>query len=449
MLRYSFELAVRGLRRFPKSTAMVVFTVALGLSACMTTVTLLHVLSADPLPGRSQHLYRAFVNTVKAEPRSDANADITGVYTEPNNQLEPRDVEALSAGHKAVRQAAMADITVDVVSGNGRHTLSQQNVLATSADFFRMFGVAFLHGEGWTKADDAEGAPLATIDTYTATKLFGTTAAVGKTIRLGKTLFRVIGVIEPFAPEPHFFGLEAWDYGTGDHPGEGVFVPYTAAMAAQIVENDTFYGLCDAGTQPKDGLTWNQERCSWLNYWVQLDTPQQVAAYRTYLMDYSRQQKVLAGYSKPAVAHLDSVSQWLQKNAVVTDSVRLNVWLAASFLVLCMFNVAGLLTARFLRRSSEIGIRRALGAPWLAVFLHCVLESGLACLVGGVLALPLTLIGLWIVRQQDTSFAGLARLDPAMFVALFGLAIAVGVLVGLLPAWRASRIEPGLQIKTN
>ena len=54
MFAYNLELALHGLRRFPRSTLLVVLTVALGLAACMTTLTLLHVLSADPLPGRSQ-----------------------------------------------------------------------------------------------------------------------------------------------------------------------------------------------------------------------------------------------------------------------------------------------------------------------------------------------------------------------------------------------------------
>jgi putative ABC transport system permease protein len=124
------------------------------------------------------------------------------------------------------------------------------------------------------------------------------------------------------------------------------------------------------------------------------------------------------------------------------------VWLAASFLVLCMANVAGLLGAKFLHRSSEIGIRRALGAPRRAVFAQYVLEAGAISVLGGVVALPLTMLGLWILRLQDQGFTDLARLDPAMFAGLFLLALAVGVLVGLLPAWRASAVEPGLQVKS-
>lgn len=73
----------------------------------------------------------------------------------------------------------------------------------------------------------------------------------------------------------------------------------------------------------------------------------------------------------------------------------------------------------------------------------------MACLVGGVLALPLTLLGLWVLRQQGDEFSGLVRLDPTMFGALFALTLAVGVLVGWVPAWRVSRVEPGLQVKSE
>ncbi|MGH8182146.1 MAG: ABC transporter permease, partial [Rhodanobacteraceae bacterium] len=162
-----------------------------------------------------------------------------------------------------------------------------------------------------------------------------------------------------------------------------------------------------------------------------------------------QQAKALASFGKTAKFKLTGVSQWLRRNHAVPDSARLNVWLAVSFLVLCMLNVTGLLSARFLRRSGEIGIRRALGAPRHSVFAQHILEAGLVCLIGGALAIPLTFLGLWILRLQDGDFAGLAHLDPGMLGALVLMSVAVGVVVGLLPAWRAAVIEPGLQVKSE
>jgi len=447
MFRYSFELAALGLRRFPKSTVLVVLTVALGLAACMTTLTLLHVLSADPLPGRSQDLYLAWVDTVLAKP-SNAGADVmalNGWKTTNYHNIKLGDAQALLTARRAARQTVVADMEADEVADDGRRAQNQQVVLATTSDFIPMFGVILRHGRDWTPAEDAARTPVAVIDTGLAQKLFGTANAVGRSVRLKHTLFRVVGVIEPFAPQPRFYALGTGAYSSDG--GENLYLPYTAALDAGLSPYDA--DGCDASYKSSNTSDFDPARCASLGLWVQLDAPAQVSAYRRFLQDYVERQKALAGFDKKPRSALTGVADWLKQNDVVPDSARLNVWLAGSFLLLCMLNVAGLLSARFLRRSGEVGMRRALGAPRRAVFLQHVLESGLACLAGGVLALPLTLLGLWILRQQGNDFAGLAHLDPAMFATLFMLALAVGALVGLLPAWRVSVVEPGLQVKSE
>jgi len=446
MLRYSFELAVHGLRRFPKSTVLVVLTVALGLAASMTTLTLLHVLSADPLPGRSQHLYLAWVDTVLAKPAGNSeDATLNGIKGSNYHRIKLADAQALLMAHHAVRQTVVADMAADEVSDDGKHVQSQQLILATTSDFIPMFGVSLRYGRDWTPAEDATRTPVAVIDTDLARKLFGTANAVGRGVRLKNTTFRVVGVIQPFATQPRFYTLDIGAYSSDG--GENLYAPYTAALDAGLVP--AYSDGCDASFKKFVYTPVDPARCAALGLWVQLDTPRQVSAYRSFLQNYAGQQMALAGFDKKPHAELTGVADWLKQNDVVPDSVRLNVWLAGSFLLLCMLDVAGLLSARFLRRSGEVGIRRALGAPRRAVFLQHVLESGLVCLVGGAFALPLTLLGLWILRQQSNEFSGLAQLDPTMFGALFASALVVGALVGLLPAWRVARVDPGLCIKSE
>lgn len=441
MLGYNAELALRGLRRSPKSTLLAVLTVALGLAATMTTLTLLHMLSADPLPGRSEHLYLAWVDTVQAKPADYSS--LNGVTVANFRRIKMPDAQALVQAHRAVRQAALAGMDVDVSRDDGAQRQNGQSLLATTSEFMPMFGVALRYGRSWTAAEDDARAPVAVIDVDLAEKLFGTGNAVGRSIRLDQAIFRVIGVSDRFAPQPHFYGLDRWAFSGSDR--ENVFVPYTAALDATLHPSGS--DGCDEGTA--HGLfSVDPAHCAWLALWVQLDTPGQVASYRDYLAGYAAQQKQLTGSARPAGSDLLSVSQWMTRQNVVPDSVRLNVWLAGSFLLLCMVNVAGLLAAKFLRRGGEIGIRRALGAPRRAVFTQHVLEATVVSLLGAVLALPLTELGLWILRIQAQGFTDLARLDPVMFGGLFALAMAVGVLVGVLPAWRASTVEPGLQVKS-
>jgi len=140
--------------------------------------------------------------------------------------------------------------------------------------------------------------------------------------------------------------------------------------------------------------------------------------------------------------------QWLDFNQVVPSDVRLQTWLAFAFLLICLFNTVGLLLAKFLHRSGEIGVRRALGATRGAVLTQCLVEAGLIGLIGGFGGWLLTLLGLALIRQQPVAYADLLHLDSTMFLATFVMAIVASLLAGAVPAWRASRVALGLQLKT-
>lgn len=440
MMGYSMELALRGLRRYPKTTALAVLTVAIGLAASMTTMALLHMLSADPLPGRSRHLYLAWVDAVQAKPQTYTSLDGAIVYN--YKRLKLPDAEALMLARRATMQAVVADVNA-LVEGDHEGQFSEE-LLATSSDFIPMFGVAMRDGRSWTAAEDAARAPVAVIDSALAQQLFGTVSAVGRVLRIKGHDFRVIGVSRPYSPQPHFYGLNDWTFSGSNR--ESIFMPYGAVVDAGLASSSTD-GCDDATEQSKRFIQVDPIHCEWLALWVRLDAPQDVAVYRSFLDHYARQQS-LESFGKKPQSQLLSVRQWLTLQNVIPDNVRLNVWLAGSFLLLCMVNVAGLLAAKFMRRGAEVGIRRALGASRRAVMLHHLLEAGMVCLLGGVLAWPLTLLGLALLRMQDQGFTDLARLDVGMFAGLFALALAVGVLVGLLPSWRVAMVQPGLQVKS-
>lgn len=441
MFGYSVELALHGLRRFPKTTALAVLTVAIGLAASMTTLALLHILSADPLPGRSQHLYLAWVDTLQAKP--DDYKPIDGAGADHYRRIKMPDAQALMASHPDIRQTVVAGVWSHV-EGEGGRSPEDQFLLMTNSNFFPMFGVALREGRTWTAAEDAARAPVAVIDSDLAQALFGTVHAVGHTMRVKDHAIRVIGVSERYAPQPHFYVLEQWAFSGSRH--DSMFMPYTTALDVGIQPANSD-GCDDITDKDKALLHVDATHCAWMGYWVQLDTAQDAAAYRAYLANYAQQQKALVTFGKKPQSQLIGLREWLTLKNVVPDNVRLNVWLAVSFLLLCMVNVAGLLAAKFMRRSAEIGIRRALGAPRVAVILQHLIEAAVVCLLGGVLAWPLTLLGLTLLRMQDQGFTDLARLDLPMFGALFALSLLVGVLVGWLPSWRVSMVQPGLQVK--
>ena len=90
-------------------------------------------------------------------------------------------------------------------------------------------------------------------------------------------------------------------------------------------------------------------------------------------------------FTRPPNVRLRNVMEWLDFQQVVPSDVRLQAWLAFGFLAVCLLNTVGLLLAKFLRRSQEIGVRRALGASRRAIFAQFLVEAGSVGLVGGVL----------------------------------------------------------------
>ena len=163
----------------------------------------------------------------------------------------------------------------------------------------------------------------------------------------------------------------------------------------------------------------------------------------------SDQQRASGRFQRPTNVRLRNVMEHLEVNRVVPGDVRLQLWLAFGFLAVCLLNTVGLLLAKFLRRSGEIGVRRALGASRRSIFAQCLVEAGTVGLAGGVLGLGLAALGLWAVRQQPTDYADLAHLDPVMLLTTFALAVAASVLAGLVPAWHACQIAPAIQLKSQ
>ena len=189
--------------------------------------------------------------------------------------------------------------------------------------------------------------------------------------------------------------------------------------------------------------------CTWVQYWVELESAGKAGDYRNYLVNYSNQQRAAGRFERPANVRLRNVVELLEFNKIVPGDVRLQLWLALGFLLVCLVNTVGLLLAKFLRRSGEIGVRRALGASRSEIFKQCLVEAGTVGVAGGVLGLLLALLGLWAVRQQPASYASLAHLDASMLLSTFALAILASLLAGVLPAWRAMQVAPAIQLKSQ
>jgi putative ABC transport system permease protein len=406
----------------------------------MTTLTVMHLLSGDPLPGRSAHLYYAQVD---GDPMPYG-----GTHREPPDMMDYRSAVDLWSAHRANRQALIADSPIKLSAPGTNHPPLMLTMLSTTSGFFPMFDVPFEYGSAWTAADGANRARVAVISSDLNDKLFGGKDSVGKMLRIRQSDVRIVGVLKPWRPSPVFYNVVGGRFANGDTASyygksEDVFMPFFTSLEI----NDGNFQQFNCWAQlPHPGHLENAP-CDWVGLWVELDSPAPGASYRTFLDSYAQQQKAL-GRIVYIETRLRDLMGWLDFNHVIPKNVKLQTWLAFAFLAICLFNMVGLLLAKFLRRAGEIGVRRALGASRRAVFAQCLTEAGLIGLIGGVSGWLLTLAGLWLVRRQQTPYSDLVHMDVSMFAVTFGLAVAVSLLAGALPALRASRIAPALQLKT-
>ncbi len=439
MFGYYLQLAARSLRRSPVITVLMVLSIAVGIGAAMTTLTVMHLLSGDPLPGKSE---RIFYPQVDSMPHEKA-------FANPPDMLDYTTATDLWRAQRADRQAIVVDSAIKLQSTQTGQPPLMTTMLSTHADFFPMFNVPFAHGSGWSADDDEKRARVAVISADLNARLFGGADSVGRTLRIRDSDVRIVGVLKPWRPSPQFYTVAGGNYGS-DSSGtyyskpEDVFVPFQTGLEI----NDGHFNQFTCSTLPAMPGHLQNSDCIWLQLWVELDTPAKLADYRRFVSDYAVQQKALGRIQHPETARVFGLVQWLDYNHVVPSDARLQTWLALAFLAICLFNTIGLLLAKFLRRGGEIGVRRALGASKRAIFAQCLTEAGLIGLVGGALGLLLTLSGLWAVRQQPVIYADLVHLDVAMFTLTFLLAVAASLIAGLFPAFRASRIVPAMQLKT-
>jgi putative ABC transport system permease protein len=436
MLGYYLDMALHSLARNKILTALMVLAIGIGIGASMTMITVLHVMTDDPLPGRSAQLFTPHLDPLPL------NYKQGGDSPDPADNFTWPDAMALLKAHRAARQAAMAGGTLLVRPA--RADLRPFNVDGryATADFFAIFGVPFEHGQGWSAADDAARAHVVVLSDTLDRKLFGSGSGIGQAVRLGEHDFRVIGVTADWQPKPMFYADPgAKHYSDADQ----FFLPLSAAVDLKLSTNgnrSSWAKGVDHSVMTSDGMTW-------LQFWAQLDSPAQVQGYRQFLVDYSAQQKALGRFERPPTdAKLYSLMGWLTHENLVPNDVRLQLWLALGFLFVCMVNIVALLLAKFLRRSNEISVRRALGARRRDIFLQLGTESALIGVAGGVLGLVIAQIGLWSVRHRPDDYAQLAQMDMPMLLVTLALAIVASVLAGLLPAWRACRVPPALQLKT-
>ncbi len=437
MFNYYFLLGLRSLRRNPVLTALMVLTLAIGVAASVSTLTILHVMSGDPIPHKSERL---FVPRFNVGPLKGFNP----LVDKGDRQISYPDAVNLLKAKIGERRTAIFGVSAPIEAQRKDLGVVEADGLALTRDFFAMFEAPFLHGQAWSEADDAAGASVVVMSRTMADKLFGPADPVGRRITMLGQPFKVVGVLDRFAPLPRYYRLIGGDSQFAND--DDIFIPFETAIRLKT----GMQGNLNCSGNPGPGLEGIlASDCTWIQFWFETKSASERADLQSYLNNYSAEQRKLGRHMRAVEPKLYNVGEWLIEMKVVGNDHKLAAWLAFGFLLLCLVNTVGLLLAKFSVRAAEVGVRRALGASRKEIFRQFLVETAVLGLAGGVLGLLLALAALALIGTQSEEMGIVAHMDWTMLAFTFVLSVLAAVVAGLLPTWRACQVTPAMQLKSQ
>ena len=437
MFQYYFLLGLRSLRRNPALTALMVLTLAVGVAASVSTLTILHVMSGNPMPDKSERVFSPLVDNGPIEGYKPGDKP-------DDRQLSYRDAVNFLNSKMGVRRVALYGVAGPVQPDRKDIGVFTAHGLAPSGDFFAMFDTPFLYGQGWSAHDDQSGADMIVLSRALAEKLYGSVNPVGRRMSLFGFQYQITGVLDTWLVVPrvhHILGA------TGPFGAEDEFyIPFASAIRHQTSHDGNM--SCATATAPGYQAILDSE-CTWIQSWIEMGSSLDRGELQNYLDSYAEDQRRLGRLKRNAPNKLYTVTEWLDYLKVVGNDSKLQAWLAFGFLLLCLVNTVGLLLAKFSVRAAEVGIRRALGASRREIFRQFLIETTVIGLAGGTLGLLLAFGALALIGMQSKTLHVVAHMDLSMLALTFALSVLAAVLAGLLPTWRACQVTPALQLKSQ
>jgi putative ABC transport system permease protein len=358
----------------------------------------------------------------------------SGVEGKSERFLQVYGIRSESADHHTVRTTLLGFKTIDKylkpipgvervsafttpasVSVYQGDRVSELEMRRVDADYWRILDFKLLAGRLPNADDDAGGRFVAVINASTARRLFGDAAATGQKISIGGQMFEVIGVVEDVIHMNAYADIWAplYTFPSGTWRDE-----LTGSFAAMLLAK-----------QPSDLPRIKREVERAAKTFV--DTDPHTFAISSFWAD----------------SKLDLVARELLGNKEQVDSGGGTLLLIIGgamllFMLLPALNLVNLNTGRILERSSEIGVRKAFGATSAQLAGQLVVENVLLSLAGGLIGLALTSLVLWWLESAQLIPYLKVGLNPTVFACGMLLAFVFGLLSGLIPAWKMSRLDP-------
>jgi putative ABC transport system permease protein len=409
MLKNYLKIALKVLGRRKFFTFISLFAISVTLLVLLVATALLDNVFATGAPEvHADRMLGVYRMTMKG-PENTSNSPVG--YAFLDRYVRPM------AKLPSVERITITTFAESVVSYlNGRKI--QSSMRRTDGEFWRVLAFDFVEGEPFTAADEENGRRVAVISETTRQRFFDGRPAVGKTLEADGQNFRVVGVVRDVPLLRYSSSADLW-------------VPISTAKSSGY----------------KQG---------WMGHFSALilarspaDLPQIKAEFQSILRGAEKQIPDPKEF-KTLIAGADTLFEgaarlFLPGPPVVDPAIWLRGALLAlmlGFMLLPTINLVNINLSRILDRASEIGVRRAFGASSRTLIGQFLIENLVLTLIGAGVGLALAAVALRIFNASG--LIEHAELQINIRVFLYGLAIALffGLLSGVYPAWRMSKLHP-------
>ena len=440
MFAYQLRMALKGIRRNPVLSSLMVAAIGIGIGVCMTAITVFYLMSDNPIPHKSESLYSVQLDSWDAtEPFDDEDPE--GLP----KALTYRDAKALLASGSEARQVAMYESGATLDPQNPDVNPMLASLRFTTGDFFSMFDVPFLYGSGWDSEADDNATNVAVLSFETNEEIFGGENSVGQTITLDTRVFTVVGVMQHWEPVPRFYAA----FNGAFQETDDVFLPFLVNEGWQ--QQSFGNTICWGDTPVNSYQEFLNSECIWVEFWAELPNPDMKAQYMSWLTGYIAEQQRIGRFPiEQAKAELRDVMEWLEYNKVVSTDFRVLIGLALMFLAVCLLNTVALLLAKIAGDAPRVGLFRALGASKAMIFRQNLVEVGIIGIGGGALGLGLARLGLWGVKIINRGrYDQLVSMDGELITFAILVSLLAAIIAGLYPTWRICQLSPATYLKTQ
>ena len=287
-----------------------------------------------------------------------------------------------------------------ITSTGGNNTNS--TIIGVTSEYSQVRNVSVEQGAFIAENQLRGISRVAVLGPTVAKDLFADADPIGKTIRINKTNFKVIGVLQTKGSGGFF------------NPDDTVFVPLTTMQ--KILAGDDFLSTIAVSVISKELMPQVQEEATFALAEKHRVDPQSP--------DFS------------IVSQADILGTLTQ----VTDTFTIFLAAVAGIsLIVGGIGIMNMMLTTVTERTREIGLRKAIGAKRRDINLQFLAEAVALTFVGGIVGV---LLG-WIISIAVSSFAGIATSVSISSVLLaFGVSAFIGIVFGYYPARRASRLNP-------